>query len=82
MPTVLVSHWGQQKNGKNKGKAPAATGAASTSSTDKDSISPAVKEVVRRCLKVEPAERPDIDELIQLVEVVIAELPSDDDDGD
>jgi serine/threonine kinase 16 len=82
---VLSGDWrfpdeGQQKNGKNKGKAPAAD-AANTSSTDKDSISPAVKDVVRRCLKVEPAERPDIDELIQLVEMVIADLPPDD-DGD
>ncbi len=82
---VLSGDWrfpdeGQQKNGKNKGKAPAAE-AANTSSTDKDSISPAVKDVVRRCLKVEPAERPDIDELIQLVEMVIVDLPPDD-DGD
>lgn len=36
-----------------------------------------VKEVVRRCLRVEPAERPDIDELIDMVERVIEELPED-----
>lgn len=44
-----------------------------------DVISDPVKQVVRRCLAVEPAERPDIDELIALVEDVITELP---DDGD
>lgn len=40
-------------------------------------ISDEVKDVVRRCLKVEPAERPDIDELIALTEDVIAKLPED-----
>lgn len=40
-----------------------------------DVISDSVKEIVRKCLKVEPAERPDIDELIALVENVVAELP-------
>lgn len=42
-----------------------------------DVISEPVKEVVRRCLRVEPAERPDIDELITLVEEVIDQLPDD-----
>lgn len=36
-----------------------------------------VKEVVRKCLRVEPTERPDVDELIQLVEEVIETLPED-----
>jgi len=40
-------------------------------------ISEGVKEVVRRCLKVEPSERPDVDGLITLIEGVIAELPED-----
>jgi serine/threonine kinase 16 len=44
-----------------------------------DVISDPVKEVVRRCLIVEPAERPDVDQLIEMVEDVIAHLP---DDGD
>ena len=39
-----------------------------------------VKDVVRRCLKVEPAERPDVDELMEVVEAVIRGLP--DEDGD
>ena len=42
-------------------------------------VSEPVKEVVRACLKVEPAERPDIDQLIAMVEDLVAQLP---DDGD
>lgn len=45
-------------------------------STD-DGINDGVKDVVRRCLKVEPSERPDVDELITLVENVIATLPEE-----
>jgi serine/threonine kinase 16 len=44
-----------------------------------DLISESVKEIVRSCLRVEPAERPDVDALIVMVEDVIAGLP---DDGD
>lgn len=44
-----------------------------------DAISEVVKEVVRRCLMVEPAERPDIDQLTAMVEDVVTQLP---DDGD
>lgn len=44
-----------------------------------DVISEPVKDVVRRCLIVEPTERPDIDQLIGLVEEVVTHLP---DDGD
>ena len=43
--------------------------------------SEAVREVVGRCLAVEPAERPDVDELILLVEKCIDGLPDDDDAG-
>ena len=41
-------------------------------------ISDSVKDIVRRCLRVEPAERPDIDEVIKMVEDCVAELPEDD----
>ena len=44
---------------------------------DGQGISENVKEVVRRCLRVEPGERPDVDELIAMVEKVISELPED-----
>ncbi|EMC95445.1 hypothetical protein BAUCODRAFT_541809 [Baudoinia panamericana UAMH 10762] len=44
-----------------------------------DVVSEPVKEVVRACLRVEPAERPDIDQLTAMVEEVVASLP---DEGD
>lgn len=37
-----------------------------------DGINGGVRDIVRRCLKVEPSERPNVDELITLVENVIA----------
>ncbi|KAL9590173.1 MAG: hypothetical protein Q9203_001027 [Teloschistes exilis] len=40
-------------------------------------ISEGVREVVRRCLRVEAGERPDVDEVIEMVEKVVAELPED-----
>ncbi|TVY41161.1 Serine/threonine-protein kinase [Lachnellula subtilissima] len=40
-------------------------------------ISENIREVVRKCLKVEPAERPDVEELMTIVEEVIADLPED-----
>ncbi|KAF2085580.1 serine/threonine protein kinase-like protein [Saccharata proteae CBS 121410] len=42
-----------------------------------DAVSDSVKEVVRKCLRVEAAERPDVDELIAIVEDVITALPED-----
>jgi serine/threonine kinase 16 len=42
-----------------------------------DGISEPVRDIVRKCLRVEPAERPDVDELISLVEQVLRELPQD-----
>ncbi|OQO00437.1 hypothetical protein B0A48_13786 [Cryoendolithus antarcticus] len=44
-----------------------------------DGISEPVREIVRRCLTVEPAERPDIEALIRMVEDCIAALPEDGD---
>ncbi|KAG9236497.1 kinase-like domain-containing protein [Amylocarpus encephaloides] len=44
---------------------------------DDSEISDSIREVVRKCLKVEPAERPDVEELIEIVEDVIAQLPED-----
>lgn len=66
---------GKKRDNKGKGKATAAAGAGGSGGAEEEEISEGVKEVVRRCLKVEPAERPDIDELINLVEGVIGELP-------
>lgn len=71
---VLSGDWrfpdeGQQKNGKNKAQ------------STEEGISEPVRDVVRRCLKVEPAERPDVDELIAVIEDVIVQLPEDEPDG-
>ncbi|KAL8381778.1 hypothetical protein RB595_005846 [Gaeumannomyces hyphopodioides] len=71
--------------GKPKAKGKGSTGGAGgggggggSSGAADPSISEPIRDVVRRCLKVEPSERPDIDELIDLVETVIEELPGDD----
>lgn len=71
---VLGGDWrfpdeGHQRNGKDKAKA---------QERAEGSISEPVKDVVRKCLKVEQAERPDIDELIAMIENVVAGLPEDD----
>jgi serine/threonine kinase 16 len=50
---------------------------AQSSAAETVQISEPIREVVRQCLKVEPAERPDISELIEMVEKVIEELPED-----
>ncbi|EDN06150.1 conserved hypothetical protein [Histoplasma mississippiense (nom. inval.)] len=77
---------------KGKGTASAGTGSAgvgegegSAAAVDgetgsparKGGISEASKEVVRRCLQVEPADRPDVDELIELLKTTIEKLPDD-----
>ena len=72
----------QQGNGKagssnSKGKEPAGGGSREGGGTKLGEISEPVREVVRRCLKVEPGERPDVDELIEMVEDVVAQLPED-----
>ena len=64
-----------------KGKQKAANGSADGQNSEL-SISDGVKDVVRRCLKVEPGERPDIDELIAIVEELLEKLPNDDDRDD
>lgn len=63
-----------------KGKARVNTqdGGASASQNSNNSqggISEPIKEIVRKCLQVEPADRPDIDELIKLIANVLTVLP-------
>ena len=71
---VLSGDWrfpgdGPRANGKGKVKA----------KDDHDhGISDGIRDVVQRCLKVEPTERPDVDELIAIVEAVVVDLPEDD----
>lgn len=67
---------GGTKKGKGKARQGEVVG-ASAAAEEEVGISEPVKEVVRSCLRVEPAERPDIDELIDMVERVIEELPED-----
>ncbi|KKK24332.1 serine/threonine protein [Aspergillus ochraceoroseus] len=78
---VLGGDWRfpDEKSGATKGKGKAGSEEAKPDSAT--FISAPVKEIVRRCLQVEPADRPDIDELIQILKDVIQELPDDDDIG-
>ena len=71
---VLGGDWRFPDEGQQNGKSKA------TTSTQDDGISEPVKEVVRKCLRVEPAERPDIDQLIALVEEVVVGLAEEEAD--
>ncbi|KAJ8607658.1 hypothetical protein MRB53_040121 [Persea americana] len=51
------------------------TGNGKAKATEKMYPCEEVREVVRRCLAVEPAERPDVDELIELIQRVMDQLP-------
>ena len=69
------------KKGKGKGKSSnprAAAEGGGSGGAEETNISEPIRELVRKCLKVEPSERPDVDELIEMVEKVIDELPEDD----
>ena len=81
---VLGGDWrfpdeGPKKDAKGKQKM-AVNGSAE--GKGEDVISDGVKEVVRKCLKVEPAERPDIDGVITMIEGLLETLPNDDDRND
>lgn len=79
---VLGGDWRfpDEKSGAAKGKGKAGGADNDASSGDSGtSISGPVKDVVRRCLQVEPAERPDIDELIQILKDAISALSDDED---
>ncbi|KAI9828719.1 MAG: hypothetical protein M1832_001824 [Thelocarpon impressellum] len=75
---VLGGDWrfpDEGRDAKAKAKGKLATGAGEAGWSE------GVREVVRRCLRVEPGERPDVDGLIALVEEVIQGLPGDDEEG-
>jgi serine/threonine kinase 16 len=76
---VLGGDWRfpDEKSGASKGKAKSGENEDASKADDK-AISGPVKEVVRRCLTVEPSERPDIEELIELMKSVIEQMPEDD----
>ena len=69
----------QKKDPKGKTKL---NGSADGAASGESSISGGVKDIVRRCLKVEPAERPDIDELVAMVEELLGTMPADDERDD
>jgi serine/threonine kinase 16 len=69
---VLGGDWRFPDEGPQRGKQKAPVPAPGD-----EAISDAVKDVVRRCLTLEPSERPDVDELIAVVEEVLAGLPED-----
>lgn len=58
-----------------KAKAAAGGAAGPAEGSTETSISEPIREIVRACLTVEPAERPDIHQLITMVENVIQNLP-------
>ena len=69
-------------NGKSRAQTPATArpdlaSGANGAPAEEQIISESVKEIVRRCLRVEPAERPEIDEMIKMIEDCVAELPED-----
>lgn len=87
---VLGGDWRfpDEKSGASKGKGKAggagagaaAAGVAADAGASREEVATIcepVKEVVRSCLQVEPAERPDIDELIGLLTHVIEQLPDE-----
>ncbi|CAO2657026.1 Nn.00g058290.m01.CDS01 [Neocucurbitaria sp. VM-36] len=65
---VLGGDWRFPDEGQQRGK---------QKQNPEDAITDSVKEVVRKCLKLEPSERPDVDELISIVEEVLQGLPED-----
>ena len=68
---------GARRDGKGKGKVN-----GTVEGPAQDGVSGGVKDVVRRCLKVEPAERPDVDELIGMVEDLLGRMTADDERDD
>ena len=74
----------RRKTKEDEGEGTKARGKQKVGQTEQreEGASEAVKEVVRRCLRVEPAERPDVDELLAFVEEVIEGLPEDGEVGE
>ncbi|CAD0082478.1 unnamed protein product [Aureobasidium vineae] len=69
-------HNAQANKSRGKQKMPTNSDAAAVKDAP---ITEMIKDVVRRCLRVEPSERPDVDELLSMVDDVIAALPEDGD---
>lgn len=69
---------GQRRKGKGKQRMNVAPSAQDEEHAGNGDISDAVRDVVRSCLRVEPADRPSVVQLIEMVDHVIAGLPADD----
>lgn len=54
---------------------------ATAAAKERGPWSEAVRDVVRTCLRVDPAERPDVDELIALVQGVLSGLEAEEGEG-
>ncbi|KAK4934040.1 Serine/threonine-protein kinase env7, partial [Elasticomyces elasticus] len=84
---VLGGDWrfpdeGREAEAKTRGKQRVGTGlqngSAGAGSESEGVVSEGVKEIVRRCLRVEPGERPDVDELLEMIEDVVERMPTED----
>ncbi|KAK2073079.1 hypothetical protein P8C59_007388 [Phyllachora maydis] len=69
----------KRRGGKGKGREQRGGGGEEGEEEEEEEggISEPMRDLVRRCLKVEPSERPDMDELIERVEGVLDRLPED-----
>lgn len=77
---VLGGDWrfpDEGPKGQKKGKGTAGTSSEGVGAGE-PTISEPIRELVRKCLTVEPTHRPDIDELIDMTGSVIEELADDD----
>lgn len=77
---VLSGDWRWPGEGSaNKGKDKQANGDANAKAANNPDMYPSaiVRDIVSRCLEVEPSERPDVDELMVLITNCIEELPRD-----
>ncbi|KAK4980975.1 Serine/threonine-protein kinase env7, partial [Elasticomyces elasticus] len=84
---VLGGDWrfpdeGREAEAKTRGKQRVGmglqNGSAGAGSESEGVVSEGVKEIVRRCLRVEPGERPDVNELLDMIEDVIERMPTED----
>lgn len=75
---VLSGDWRWPGEGSaNKGKDKKPNGDANAASNPDMYPCATVRDIVKRCLEVEPSERPDVDELMVLITNCIEELPRD-----
>ena len=79
---VLGGDWRWPGEGNaNKGKDKQANGDANSAKAQNQYPCAAVKDIVSRCLQVEPSERPDVDELMVLITNCLEELPREEETG-